>query len=104
MLLGTPWWLADCPSDVAALDFYKCPVSDPAAYARVAGEIAAHARGVIDDWEIRNEPDGPWAYRGTARDYAREFTAAAAAIHAANRARAGAPRGRHDARQPRLAA
>jgi hypothetical protein len=84
VLLGTPWWLADCPKGVAPLDFYKCRVSDPSTYARLAGEIAAHARGVIDDWEIRNEPDGKWAYLGSERDYAREFTATAAAIHAAN--------------------
>ena len=45
----------------------------PKAYARLLGEIAAHSRGVIDDWEIRNEPDGDWAYRGTAKDYAREL-------------------------------
>ena len=56
----------------------------PKAYARLLGEIAAHSRGVIDDWEIRNEPDGDWAYLGTAKDYARELRAASAAIHQAN--------------------
>jgi hypothetical protein len=80
VLLGTPWWLAGCTSP----DYYRCPVSDPAEYGRFAGEIAAYARGVIDDWEIRNEPDGTWAYLGSTTDYAREFTAAATAIHAAN--------------------
>ncbi len=84
VLLGTPWWLAKCPRTTPALDFYKCPASDTSMYAGYIGEIAARARGVIDDWEIRNEPDGRWAYLGTARDYAREFTASAAAIHDAN--------------------
>jgi hypothetical protein len=84
VLLDTPTWLAACPPRTPLLENYRCPVSDPDRYARLAGEIAAHARGIIDDWEIRNEPDGRWAYLGTPRDYARELTAAAAAIHAAN--------------------
>lgn len=84
VLLDTPTWLAACPPRTPLLEIYRCPVSDPDRYARLAGEIAAHARGIIDDWEIRNEPDGRWAYLGTPRDYARELTAAAAAIHAAN--------------------
>ena len=84
VLLGTPWWLAKCPRTTPARDFYKCPASDTSMYAGYIGEIAARARGVIDDWEIRNEPDGRWAYLGTPRDYAREFMASAAAIHDAN--------------------
>jgi hypothetical protein len=82
VLLGTPWWLARCPPSTP--DYSKCPVSDARAYARLLGEIAARSRGVIDDWEIRNEPDGAWAYLGTAKDYGRELRAAAAAIHQAN--------------------
>jgi len=82
VLLGTPWWLAKCPP--GTLEYYKCPVADSRAYARLLGEIAARSRGVIDDWEIRNEPDGDWAYLGTAKDYARELRDAAAAIHEAN--------------------
>jgi hypothetical protein len=84
VLLGTPSWLAACPRGTSLLDIYKCPSSDPRAFAAYAAEIARHARGVIDDWEIRNEPDGRWAYLGTPADYARELTTTAAAIHAAN--------------------
>lgn len=84
ILLGTPWWLAACPRGASLLDVYKCPASDPQAFAACAGQIARHARGVIDDWEIRNEPDGRWAYLGTPADYARELTATAAAIHVAD--------------------
>jgi hypothetical protein len=84
VLLGTPWWLAACPTGTDASEAYKCPASDPGAWGDYAGEIAAHARGVIDDWEILNEPDGRWAYLGTPRTYARTLLAAAARIHAAN--------------------
>jgi hypothetical protein len=77
VLLDPPWWLSSCLT--------VCPPSDVAAYAGYAGEIAARARGGIDDWEVRNEPDGTWAYRGTAGDYARELIAVSAAIHVANR-------------------
>jgi hypothetical protein len=84
VLLGTPWWLADCPAGTPATESYKCPAAVADEYATYAGEIAARARGVIDDWEVRNEPDGRWAYLGSPQDYARELTATAAAIHAAN--------------------
>jgi hypothetical protein len=84
VLLGTPGWLAHCPAGTSFLEIYKCSLSDPAAFATYAAEIAAHARGVIDDWEILNEPDGRWAYLGTAADYARLLTLAARAIHVAN--------------------
>jgi hypothetical protein len=84
VVLGTPWWLAACPADATIMDVFKCPASDPATFARYVGEIVRHARGVIDDWEIRNEPDGRWAYLGTPADYARELVATAAAIHAAD--------------------
>jgi hypothetical protein len=82
--LGTPWWMAACPAGTPALDSYKCPPSDVNTYGSYVGEIAAHARGVIEDWEILNEPDGRWAYLGTPGQYARELSAAAAAIQTAN--------------------
>jgi hypothetical protein len=84
VLLGTPWWLARCPAGVSIMDVPKCAASDPHALAGYMGEIARRARGVIDDWEILNEPDGRWASLATPADYAHLFTAAAAAIHAAN--------------------
>jgi hypothetical protein len=84
VLLDTPHRLAACPPGTGLLELHKCPVSDPRAYAGLVGEIVARAAGVIDDWEIRNEPDGRWAYLGTPQDYARELRAAATAIHAAN--------------------
>lgn len=84
VLLGTPGWLEACPADVSIMDAFKCPASDPRELAGYAGEIAGRARGVIDDWEVLNEPDGRWAYLGAAADYARHLTATAAAIHAAN--------------------
>jgi hypothetical protein len=84
VLLGTPSWLARCPAGVSIMDVPKCPASDPRALAGYMAEIARHTRGVIDDWEILNEPDGRWASLASTADYAQLFTAAAAGIHAAN--------------------
>jgi hypothetical protein len=49
-------------------------------FGRLAGEVAAHARGTIAHWEIVNEPDAGWAFSGTAEDYARMLRAAHDAI------------------------
>jgi hypothetical protein len=54
--------------------------SDAGEFGRLSGEVAQHARGVIDTWEIWNEPDGDWAFSGTAEDYARMLRAAFDAI------------------------
>jgi hypothetical protein len=83
-LLATPWYLSDCPGGVPFASTYLCPPSDPLAWGRDAGAIAAHTRGVIDDFEIINEPDAPWSFLGTPQQYAHILTASYAAIHAAD--------------------
>jgi hypothetical protein len=79
LILGMPSWLSSCPErgPRAAL----CPARDPAEFGRLAGEVAAHASGSIRHWEILNEPDADWAFKGTAEDYARMLSAAYEAIH-----------------------
>jgi len=62
ILLGSPHW------------------ADEEEYGRLSGEVAEHAAGVIDHWEIWNEPDGDWAFDGTAEEYARMLSAAFDAI------------------------
>ena len=71
IILDTPPSMSTCPGPSAP----RCPPADPVAYGRLAGEIAAHARGVIRDWEIVNEPDGRWAFLGGPEDYARMLSA-----------------------------
>jgi hypothetical protein len=71
ILRGSPLWLAGCS---------KCAPKDPAEWGRLAGEVAGHARGEIDHWEILNEPDARWAFTGDAEDYARILSAAYDAI------------------------
>ncbi len=71
ILRGSPLWLARCS---------KCAPRDPGEWGRLAGGIAAHARGRIDHWEILNEPDARWAFTGDAADYARMLNAAYDAI------------------------
>ena len=58
ILLGSPDW------------------ADAAEYGRLSGEVAQHAAGVIDHWEIWNEPDGDWAFGKTPEVYARMLSAA----------------------------
>ena len=45
-------------------------------FGRMAGEVAERAAGSIDHWEIVNEPDGEWAFKGTAEEYARMLSSA----------------------------
>jgi hypothetical protein len=80
VLTGTPWWLARCPTRTELRDTFRCPPSSAAAWGAYAGEVAARARGAVGAWEILNEPDERWAFRGGARDYAAMLVAARAAI------------------------
>ncbi len=50
--------------------------ADEEDFGRMAGQVAEHAAPAIDHWEIVNEPDGDWAFDGTAEDYARMLSAA----------------------------
>jgi hypothetical protein len=83
-LLGTPWYMVDCPAGTPLELTYRCPATDPSRWAEDAGEVAGHTNGAIDDFEIINEPDGHWAYFGTPRQYASTLSASYAAIHRAN--------------------
>jgi hypothetical protein len=83
ILRGSPSWLSECPNRGEEANL--CAPRDPEAWGQLAGEAAAHARGSIDHWEILNEPDARWAFRGNAEDYARMLSASYDAI------KAGAP-------------
>jgi hypothetical protein len=80
LILGMPSWLSSCPERGPGATL--CPARDPAEFGRLAAEVAAHARGRVRHWEILNEPDADWAFKGTAEDYARMLSAAYDAIHA----------------------
>ena len=75
---GSPLWLTSCPD--ARSRVWICAPRDPREWGRLAGEVAKHARGKIDHWEIVNEPDANWAFTGSAEDYARMLSAAYDAI------------------------
>jgi hypothetical protein len=79
LILHVPASLSSCPE---APDPSLCAVRDPAEFGRLAGEVAAHARGAIDHWEILNEPDADWAFKGGPEDYAHMLSAAYDAIKA----------------------
>ena len=79
LILHPPAWLSRCPPNPGLA---SCAVRDPAEFGRLAGEVAAHARDTIDHWEILNEPDADWAFKGGPEDYARMLSAAYDAIKA----------------------
>jgi hypothetical protein len=81
ILRGSPSWLSSCPRS-SAEKRANCAPRDPNEWGRLTGEVAAHARGSIDHWEIVNEPDARWAFTGSAEDYARMLSAAHDAIKA----------------------
>ena len=80
ILLNPPSWISTCRERWP--EHVRCPVTDPAQFGRLAGEIAAHAGTAIDHWEVINEPDGQWAFEGSAEDYARMLVASHSAIKA----------------------
>jgi hypothetical protein len=81
LIRGTPLWLSSCPRRPPA-QATICAPRDATQWGRLAGEVAAHAKGEIDHWEILNEPDADWAFTGSAEDYARMLSAAYDAIKA----------------------
>lgn len=80
ILLGSPNPADSCPARIDRRQL--CPPADPSVWASYAAEIAARYRGVIDHFEVWNEPDGPWAFAGGPEDYARMLSAAYDAIKA----------------------
>jgi hypothetical protein len=83
-LLAPPSYEVDCPAGTAPSATDTCPPSDPSQWGRQAGMIAAHTRGVINDFEIVNEPDGRWSFLGSPQQYAAMLQASYDDIHAAN--------------------
>ncbi len=87
--------LADLPDSDASLttcsapsdDPTRCGISDPTAlatYGQQVGALATATAGVIDDFEIINEPDAPASFTGTPQQYAWMLRTAYDAIHRAN--------------------
>jgi hypothetical protein len=87
--------LADLPDTDASLttcsspsdDPTRCGVSDPTdlvTYGQEVGALAAATAGVINDFEIINEPDSASSFTGTPEQYAWMLRTASDAIHQAN--------------------
>lgn len=73
LILGVPAYLSSCPEKGEQAPL--CPPTDPVEFGRLAGEVAARAQGSIGHWEILNEPDAEWAFKGGPEDYARMLSA-----------------------------
>ncbi len=69
-LMTVPSWLADCPQPMSPADAARCATDDLAGYGSLISQIAAHADGVIRDWEVWNEPDSDQFFHGTPAQYA----------------------------------
>jgi hypothetical protein len=82
-ILGPPACAARCPPGTPSSATLRCP-ADPAAWGAMVGALAAHTRGVIDHFEVINEPDAEWAYLGTPEQYAAQLAASTPAIRAAD--------------------
>jgi hypothetical protein len=80
ILLAPPAYISTCPGRWP--DSSRCAAADTEEFGALAGKIAAHAGGTIRDWEIVNEPDGEWAFEGTAEQYAAMLSAAYGGIKA----------------------
>ena len=82
VLVGVPRENTDCQDITDWLGSFRCAPVDAAEWGEQAGQVAAHFDGVIDHFQIGNEPDGGWAFFGDAADYARMLSAAYDEIHA----------------------
>jgi hypothetical protein len=78
IILSIPPWLSSCPNSQRKAPL--CAPRDIATYGELAGRVAAHARGTIRHWEIGNEPDESWAFKGGPESYARMLASAHDAI------------------------
>src|SRR5579859_4518231 len=58
-----------------------CGVTDLSGYYDEVATLVRYTRGVIDDFEVVNEPDGSWAFTGTPQQYAGMLATAYQAIH-----------------------
>ena len=81
ILLGSSNPAASCPERIDRQRL--CPPADPTQWGAQAGEVAARYRGVIDNFEIWNEPDGRWAFAGGPEDYGQLLASSYDAIKAA---------------------
>jgi Glycosyl hydrolase catalytic core len=80
IVLDTPAAISTCPDRRPGSGL--CAAADTAEYGRLAAELAAHARATVSHWEIVNEPDGDWAFKGSPEEYARMLSASYDAIKA----------------------
>lgn len=78
IILSIPPWLSSCPNRPRSAPL--CAPRNILSYALLAGRVAAHARGTIRHWEIGNEPDESWAFKGGPESYARMLSSAHDAI------------------------
>ncbi len=74
VVLAQPHFVARCADPADDAHRHLCPPGGDSGfwlYGQMLEQLARRTRGVIDLFEIVNEPDGAWAFRGTAADYAR---------------------------------
>lgn len=75
----TPQWAAG-----AGADAWKRPPRDPAAFRQVMRALSERYAGLIDSWELWNEPDNRDYWLGTNAQYVELLRAGAAGVRAGN--------------------
>ena len=79
-----PYWLADAQTAAQESQSWLCGTTQPQAFADLVAAVARHARGVIDDYELINEPDSGSTWFGTPSQYAWMLADTYRAVHAAD--------------------
>ncbi len=80
-LVGTPRENTDCADRADWYGSFRCAPADADEWGHQAGQVAERYAGVIDHFQIGNEPDGAWAWIGEPEDYALMLSASYDAIH-----------------------
>lgn len=81
IILGNPHYNVSCPSGWPAADSYHCRPKNLVVYKQMVAEVVQRYQGVIDYYEIVNEPDLYQSFPGTPAQYADVLAAGADAVH-----------------------
>ncbi len=87
VLLAQPWFVARCADPADEPRDFLCPPGGDEGYAlygELLEQVARRTRGTIELFEVLNEPDGDWAFRGGPADYAQMLTVGHDAIERGN--------------------
>jgi hypothetical protein len=80
VLSESPPWATACPQGTPPTLAPRCPYGDLRLFASHVRTLARRGRGIVEAWEVGNEPQSSWSFIGTPSDYAHVLDAAITAI------------------------